>query len=305
MILQQNPKECGQSAVALGNFDGVHLGHRVILNACVKKAREMGIPSLVWTFRRHPQQLMGLPWAGNLLSPEEKFRRLESLGLDRLYPAEFEEMRDLSPTAFCEEVLLSALGARAVFCGFNFRFGKNGAGDAAFLSSYLQKRGVEVFVADPVTRGGETVSSSRIRALLALGNTPEAAELLGEPYSVSFPVERGKQWARRWGMPTLNQAFPQGYALPRFGVYAVKALVEGQWRDGVCNVGRRPSVEDGNEVRAETHLLDYSGDLYGKNIRVCFYRFLREERRFDSLEALKEQMARDCDEVRRNRKEKE
>ena len=236
---------------------------------------------------------MGASWAGQLLSPEEKFRRLEALGLDRLFLAEFEEMRNFSPEEFCERVLLSALGAKAVFCGFNFRFGKNGAGDARFLSSYLKERGVEVFVANPVTMKGETVSSSRIRALLSQGEAEEASLLLGEPYSVSFPVEKGKQLGRRLGLPTINQAFPRGYALPRFGVYAVRAQVDGQALFGVCNVGMRPSVDDGDEVRAETHWMDYSGDLYGRRITVEFHRFLRAERRFDSLEALREQMERD------------
>ena len=287
------------TCVALGNFDGIHLGHRKIVENCVQKAREEGLVSLVWSFRRHPEHILkGNFSSGNIISVKDKEAILKDAGVDHLILEDFERVRDLSPEEFCDRILLRQLSARYVFCGFNFRFGKFGAGDAAFLKSYLEPKGVGVIAAEPVCMDGDTVSSTRIRNLLAEGNTESVCRLLGRPYSIRFPVLHGKHLGSRIGFPTLNQVFPEEYVTPKKGVYAVRVTFDGQEHFGVCNVGSRPTVDNDDRIIAETHLLDFSGDLYGKEVRVEFHRFLRAETRFSSLEELKKQIGKDRENAR-------
>lgn len=287
------------TCVALGNFDGIHLGHRKIVDNCVQKAREEGLVSLVWSFRRHPEHILkGNFSSGNIISLSDKEAILKEAGIDHLFLEDFERVRNLTPEEFCEKILIRQLSARFVFCGFNFRFGKNGAGDAAFLKEYLASKGIEVFAEEPVCMGGASVSSTRIRALLAEGEMEEVQILLGRPYSIRFPVLHGKRLGRTLGFPTLNQAFPEEYVTPKKGVYAVRVIFDGKNYFGVCNVGSRPTVDDDDQVIAETHLLDFSGDLYGKEVRVEFHRFLRAETKFSSLEELKLQIGKDRENVR-------
>lgn len=294
------------TCVALGNFDGIHLGHRAIIENCILSAKQAGLVSLVWSFRRHPEHIMkGSFSSGSILSLADKVATLKKIGIDQIVLEDFERVRDLSPEDFCEQILLGELYARKVFCGFNFRFGKNGGGDASFLRKYLAKKGVEVVIADPVCRGGETISSTRIRGLLTRGEMEEAALLLNRPYSIAFPVLHGKHLGTTIGFPTLNQAFPGEYVIPRKGVYAVRVSFDGLVYFGVCNVGSRPTVDRDEKIIAETHLFDFSGDLYGKTVRVEFFHFLRPEKQFSSLEELKKQIAQDRENALGYWKEKE
>lgn len=287
------------TCVALGNFDGIHLGHRKIVENCVQKAREEGLVSLVWSFRRHPEHILkGNFSSGNIISLRDKEAILKELGIDHLFLEDFERVRDFSPEEFCEKILIRQLSARFVFCGFNFRFGKNGSGDAAFLKSYLGAKGITVIAEEPVCFGGFPVSSTRIRALLAEGEMEAVKTLLGRPYSIRFPVLHGKRLGRTIGFPTLNQVFPEEYVTPKKGVYAVRVTFDGREYFGVCNVGSRPTVDDDDRVIAETHLLDFSGELYGKEVRVEFHCFLRAETKFSSLEELKLQIGKDREKAR-------
>ena len=279
------------ACVALGNFDGVHIGHQKIVSSCVEKAEEEGISSLVWSFRRHPEHILkGSFSSGNIISNEDKKEIFARMGVKRLILEDFERVRDLSPAASCREIPIGELAARFVFCGFNFRFGKDGAGDASFLKQYLEERGVSVFTAPPVCYRGEVVSSTRIRALLGEGDVKEAMALLGRPYSIRFPVSHGKRLGSSIGFPTLNQVFPREYVTPKKGVYAVRVTFDGKKCVGVCNVGSRPTVDRDDRILAETHLLDFSEELYGKEVRVEFHSFLRPEIRFASLDELKTQI---------------
>lgn len=291
-------KKSPGTCVALGNFDGIHLGHQKIINSCVEEAKKDGLVSIVWSFRRHPEHIMkGNFSSGNIISNRDKENILQEMGVSHLILEDFERVRDLSPEAFCEEILLRRLSAVKVFCGFNFRFGKNGNGDASFLKKYLEKYGVEVFASDAVCFDGETVSSTRIRRLLGEGKVEEAGELLGRPYSICFPVLHGKHLGARIGFPTLNQVFPEEYVTPKKGVYAVRVSFDGEEHFGVCNVGSRPTVDSDDRILAETHLFDFNGDLYGKKARVEFHKFIRPEVRFASVEELKVQIGKDREEA--------
>lgn len=288
------------TCVALGNFDGVHLGHRAILERCATCAKTDGLPALVWSFRRHPEHfLKGDFTSGTITSLPLKESIMMEMGIDSLILEDFEAVRDLSPVDFCEQILLDRLRAKKVFCGFNFRFGKNGAGDAAFLKKYLEEKGTEVQVVSPVCADGSPISSTRIRNLLSQGKMEEVNALLGRPYSILFPVLRGKHLGTRIGFPTLNQAFPDDYALPLKGVYAVAMNEGGKRFPGVCNVGLRPTVDCDGVVLAETHLFDYSEDLYEKSVQIEFFSFLRGETRFASLEDLTDQIALDTENARK------
>jgi len=286
------------TCVALGNFDGIHLGHRAILENCAKTAREESLVSVVWSFRCHPKHILKGDFStGNIISLSDKEELIREIGIDFLLLEDFERVRDFSPERFCREILLEQLCARKVFCGFNFHFGKEGKGDARFLQEYLAPFGVEVIVEPPIVLWGETISSTRIRAALCCGNMQEVASLLGRAYSIRFPVLHGKRLGTKIGFPTLNQRFPEEYVIPKKGVYIVRVCFDGEERKGICNIGVRPTVSDGEHVTAETHLFDFCGDLYGKKVSVEFYRFLRPEMKFSSLQALAQQIERDRQEA--------
>lgn len=299
------PEEKSQTCVALGNFDGIHLGHQKILSECAREAAKSGMASIAWSFRRHPEHIMQKNFSsGNILSLADKKELIAALGITSLVLEEFERVRDFSPEEFCERVLLRELRAKKVFCGFNFHFGKNGRGDAEFLKQYLSPRGVEVFASPAVCIGGEPVSSTRIRGMLSAGDMEAASELLGRPYSIRFPVSEGKHMGTGLGFPTINQEFPKEYVTPKKGVYAVRVFLRGKEFFGVCNVGSRPTVDHDDRILAETHLFDFSGDLYGEEVQVSFFSFLRPETKFSGVDALKEQIAQDCKKAREYWKEK-
>lgn len=282
------------TCVALGNFDGIHIGHRVIVENCVRRARALGCVSLVWSFRRHPEHILkGNFSSGNILSLSDKESILKEIGIDHLILEDFESVCHLSPEEFCQKVLLEKLGAKEVFCGFNFRFGKGARGDAAFLKEYLAPFGVKVSISDPVMWEGEPVSSTRIRTKLSEGKGEEVADLLGRPYFIRFPVLHGKRLGTKIGFPTINQAFPDEYVVPKKGVWAVKMTMEDRSWEGVCNVGCRPTVDRDGCTLAETHLFDFSGDVYGRKVKVEFFHFLRPETRFSGIDELKQQISRD------------
>ncbi len=286
------PASVRACAVALGNFDGVHLGHRKILGATAGRAEKEDLAFAVWSFSRHPAEETGRPCL--LTLPEEKERLLAEAGVGILVKEDFSAVRDLSPEGFCEKVLVGAMRAKTVVCGFDFRFGKGAAGDAAALTRLLAPFGVETVVVDEVRdEDGEKISSSAVRAALEEGRPEKAARLLGRPYSAALPVSHGRALGRRLGFPTINQIWPEKLVSLRRGVYAVTAEWDGGKKNGVCDFGVRPSVDGGGKAAAETTLFDFSGDLYGKTVRIAYHAFLREEKAFSSLDELKEQIARD------------
>ncbi len=281
-------------AVALGNFDGVHIGHsRLLSMVCEITADRGDCASAVWTF-------VSLPKGGaSVLTPlREKLSAFAKAGVEYAVLAEFDSVRDLSPEDFVRDVLLDKLSAVAVVCGFNFRFGKGAAGTAERLSQLLSPAGVSVTVVEPVTVGGEPVSSTRIRRAVSLGEMEEAETLLGRPFFVTLPVVHGQALGRTWGIPTVNQTVPPFLAVPAFGVYASVVLLDGRAFAAVTNIGVRPTVSNEGTVYMETHLLDFDGDLYGEEITVSLSCRLRGEERFPDVESLKHQIALDIEAAR-------
>lgn len=271
------------AAVALGIFDGVHLGHAALLRLTAEEGAQRGAVPTVFSFREGSGIKAGLP---RLTSPEERFARMGECGIARVALADFSALRDLSPDEFVSEVLIKKMNAALVVCGENFRYGRGGAGNASTLSAQLATHGVPLFVIPTQKLGDLPISSSEIRAALSEGDAPRAAAMLGRPFSLSGEVLHGKGLGHTVGLPTANQLFPEGGVLPACGVYAVRVLLGGRVLRGIANVGRRPTVEKSEMLNCETHILDFTGDIYGARMTVEFLYRLRPEKKFENIDAL-------------------
>jgi riboflavin kinase/FMN adenylyltransferase len=287
------PQAWKGGVVALGNFDGVHRGHQALLRQTVAQAAALAAPVVVLTFEPHPRRFF-VPDTGpfRLTLPPAKVRLLEQYGVQAVLAQRFDEAFAALPAdAFVDEVLLSGLGARHVVCGYDFTFGTRRGGNVEKLRKRGREKGFGVTVLDPVMREGEIYSSTRIREALRAGWASEAAELLGHEWEIEGVVEQGDQRGRTIGFPTANVALGE-HLRPRYGVYAVRALVDGIWRDGVANLGKRPTIGKLQE-NFEVHLFDFAGDLYGQTLRAVLVDFIRPEMKFAGLDQLKAQIAAD------------
>ena len=287
------PRPENGRSVAVGTFDGVHLGHRRVIGDSLGWGRANGVAAAVVTFDPHPLSLLRPDDPPRLLTPTSvKCDLIEQLGVDELILIPFTDgFSRLSAEHFADDVLGGDLGARHVSVGQNFRFGHQASGDPELLRG----RGLyEVSVLPLVEAEGAPVSSSRVRALLDDGDVAGAARLLGYPFQLEGVVSRGSERGRTLGVPTANVTPIERAAVPATGVYAGSAL----GRPAAINVGVRPTFESGGELLVEAHLLDFDGDLYGRTLRVSFLDRLRSEERFESADALVEQMQRDIERTR-------
>lgn len=276
-----------RGSLALGAFDGLHRGHMAVVDA----AQAPGLEAGVFTFSAGPK---GAP---ALLTPGDKLEILERAGIRRVYRVDFSSLRHMEPQAFVEDVLFEKCRAARLCCGEDFRFGKDAAGDAQLLARLCARAGAQLSVIPPVADGGGKISSTRIRAAVEAGDIPTANRLLGRPFGFSLPVIHGNHIGHTLGTPTINQAIPQGFVLPRFGVYAAWCYAKGRFYYGVANIGVKPTVGS-DYVLAETWMPDFSGDLYGYPVRLLLLDFLRPERKFPSLDALKEEIKRNAVQAR-------
>ncbi|MBQ9133542.1 MAG: riboflavin biosynthesis protein RibF [Clostridia bacterium] len=280
------------TGVALGMFDGVHMGHRRIITAAKNKSTELGISTSVLLFSSSPHG------ACELLPLCDRLHEMEKLGVHFAYVYDFEELRDKTPEAFVCDALRDTLHARAVFAGYNYHFGRAAAGDPAALMRLCAENGIECGITERVEALGDAVSSSRIRALLRAGDIETANALLTYPYYLRAPVLHGKALGRRLGLPTINQVLGDAHAPMAHGIYYTKTIVDGCAYLSVSNLGVRPTVEQTECVNVETHILDFDGDLYGKTVTVEFYGKGRGEIQFADVAALREEIARDCERAR-------
>ena len=278
------------ACVALGFFDGVHRGHLYVLSEAAARARALGLPLLVYTFRAADAPKADAP----LLSTDrERAALFASCGATFCVFDDFSAARTTFAEDFVRDVLLGALGARVAVVGEDFRFGYRAAGDAALLARLMAEGGGEALTLPPVLHDGRPISSSRIREALCEGDVALASALLGRPYALTLPVAHGQELGRTMGFPTANQALPAGRAIPKDGVYVTDCITQSGARlRGVTDIGMRPTVA-GRERRMETHLIDFSGDLYGAPLTVCFLARLRGEQTFPSLAALTAQITKD------------
>lgn len=273
--------------VALGTFDGVHIGHRAILSAAKQKSTALGTDLAVLIFSASPHG------AACILPLCDRLAEFRALGVNLAAVCDFSELRTLAPTAFVTDILLDRLGAVAVSAGYNYRFGAQAAGDTDLLAAVCAARGVSCAITPCVCLDGAPVSSTRIRALLAAGEVEAADRLLGYRYYLRGEVLHGKQLGRTLGMPTINQRFSDGRVIPAHGVYYTTAEIDGAVFPAVSNVGTRPTVSTDGAVDLETHILHYSGELYGRTVTVRFHARGRVETRFADAQALGTAVMRD------------
>ncbi|MBO4524036.1 riboflavin biosynthesis protein RibF [Ruminococcus sp.] len=285
------------SSVALGIFDGVHLGHRAVINASLSQ-REKGLAATVFTFEPECALRKAGGSSGYIYTKAEKDIILwEQMGVDDVFSPPFGNLCGLSGEEFAREILVERMGAVHVCCGEDFRFGKMASCGVTELKSFGERFGFEVEIVGEVDIDGSAVSSSRIRALLLKGDIIAANSLLGFDYFLSVEVADGNHIGRTIGFPTINQNFGNGQLVPKYGVYSTVTKADGKEYRSITNVGVKPTIKGERRPLAETHIIGYSGDLYGKNVTVSFNNFVRPEREFDSLDELKKQINSDIEYV--------
>jgi len=281
------------TAIALGVFDGLHMGHRSVLDAVLADARESGRTPCVMAFalsKPPPRYKQG---AVQLVAPGILKKQLCHMGFETVFAPNFDEIRQQTPEQFVGGVLAQRMGARFVSCGYNFSFGRGGVGRAADLERLCAAQGIACTVVPAVDLDGGPVSSTRIRQCLSAGEIPQANALLGWPFTIDFEVVCGNRIGRTLGFPTINQVFPPYFIIPRHGVYATMVRLDDKAYSGVTNVGVKPTVGDYKPL-AETYIHGFSGDLYGRRVEVAFLEFIRTERKFGSLEELRANILRDA-----------
>ena len=288
------------SVVALGCFDGVHLGHREVIRTARAIADSQGIPCSVWTFDEPPRNYFLKNAVPLITNKDQKAALISKLGVDKFISVPFtKETAKISAEDFFFEILKKRLKAAHIVCGFNYSFGEGGKGNVDMLRKLCEDAKIGLTVLDPISVSGITVSSSAIRDALKAGETEKANALLGRPFSLKTVVISGQHLARKLGFPTVNQSFPSRMLIPSYGVYVTRVSIEGRSKKyyGITNVGIRPTV-GGNTVYAETNIFDFSGDLYGRWVKVEYLHFIREERKFDDIEALASQIDKDIAEAK-------
>lgn len=284
-----------RTAVALGNFDGMHVGHMAVLEAA-KSFESEGLLPVAVLFDEHSLKAITGKAPAMLMTVTERNRIINENGL-RIETLVFNEIRDLSPSDFVEKILVGRLGAAAVCCGYNYRFGKGALGTAQTMSEICGRLGLKCRVSGEVDVDRCAVSSTKIRGFIENGEIEKANKMLGRPFGFSSRVIDGDKRGRVLGFPTINQIIPEELAMPRFGVYQSVVTVNGEKFKGVTNVGRRPTVGT-EKILSETHILDFDRDIYGENVDVRLIKFIRPEKKFSSFDELARQIKSDAKEVR-------
>lgn len=283
-------------AVALGNFDGIHAGHKVLIDAAVKIAGEKGIRSAVFTFSQHPRNVMaGKTVVKNIIYEDEKIELLKKAGIDYLFSLPFDEMiRNQSPEEFVDEVLIDKFNVSTAVCGFNFTYGHKALGTAESLVAEGKKKGFDVKVIDSVKVNDDIVSSTLIRECITDGDISRASELLGRSYSIRGTIIKGNQFGRQIGFPTCNIVIDETMVTPANGVYVTKCYIGGVRYNSVTNVGNKPTVGSFDK-NIETNVFDFNKDVYGEEIVVEFIKQLREEKKFAGIDELRDQLMKDVE----------
>jgi len=289
------------SVLTIGNFDGVHLGHREMLRRVVGRARELDAPSAVLTFDPHPVKLLHPQRAPKLIqTARQREEAIAELGVDALVVVPFtREFASMAAEEFVRDLLGRCLGAREVHVGSAFAFGCGKRGNVELLSRLGEESGIRVVPLDVVAEGDEPVSSTRVRRLVETGRVSEARSLLGRPYSMEGVIAKGDRMGRKIGFPTINLR-SENELYPRDGVYVTKVLLRSFERTFTCvtNIGRRPTVYEDYATTVESYILDFSSDVYGEPIRLSFFERLRDERVFPSMIELTSQIRRDVEATR-------
>lgn len=277
-------------AIALGNFDGLHIGHMAVLNKTLEEAGN-GLRAAVMLFDEHSMKSITGEAPPMLITERERAELLKGKGID-VFTVSFSQIRELSPEDFAEEILKKRFNASTVVCGFNYRFGNKAKGDAKLLEEICIEKNIKCVIIDEVEADGLTVNSTAIRKAVENGEIELANKMLGRKFGYCCEVIGGDKRGRTWGFPTANQKLPEALVIPAFGVYESLVTVGGKVYHGVTNIGLRPTVGD-EKVLSETYILGYEGDLYGSNVDIRLVRFIRREQKFGSFDELISQIRSD------------
>lgn len=292
------------TSIALGFFDGVHLGHQKVITSAINYAKENDLKSVVLTFDKSPSIFLNLPEKELITENQEKCELFEQLGIDATYLLPFEELIDLSPEDFVKKILIKTLNVKHIFCGFNYRFGKDGKGTCEDLARICDESGIGLTIVAPVSYDGEIISSSRIRVSLEKGDIISANAMLGHPAAIDARVNTGRKLGKHLGFPTVNQNMSKSHVLPLFGVYASVLVYKDKKYPAITNIGIKPTVGADNPV-AETWAFDADlGSLYNKRVLVQLIDFVRMEKKFSNLDELKDNVLSDTEKVKKMFKEK-
>lgn len=287
VINKRDEKINTSTCVALGFFDGVHIGHRAVIDVAVNSKKD-GLSACIFSFTIHSETPDKKNGAKEIQTPVMKLKTFDKIGADYVYMPDFSDFKNLSPEEFIDEVLIKLLNAKKLCCGSDFRFGHFAKGDAEFLKEYCAKKGIETIIVTKLLDNGEDISSTRIRNYLADGDIKSANRLLGRPFSFSYEVIHGHKLGRTINIPTINQQFDDLCVIPKFGVYASYVVLNGKKYPSVTNIGVKPTVET-HKIKplAETYIIGIDEDLYGEEIEVALLDFLREEKKFSGIGELK------------------
>jgi riboflavin kinase/FMN adenylyltransferase len=281
------------SAVTLGKFDGLHLGHQQLIDIVISYKKQ-GLNAVMFSFLLHPGNLFSDKEFELIYTEEEKLAKLSRCGIDALVSYPFtEETRTMEPEDFIKEILVDKLDAKVIVVGKDFRFGYHRRGDVDLLKEYEATYGYKVIACEKLKWGSEVISSSAIRKELKEGNMESVNAMLGQPYTIRGEVVHGRRIGRTIGMPTTNLIPPSTKLLPPCGVYVSKTLIDGTYHNGVTNIGYKPTVGEEEYIGVETFIFDYDNDLYGKMIEVDLFYYMRPELKFGSLEELVQKMNED------------
>lgn len=284
------------TVAALGNFDGLHIGHMAVINAAKEMAEKNGAKPCALIFTEHPLSVLSGKAPVTLFTEDIRNRILTEIGVD-ICNLDFKSLMNMTPEMFFEKIVIEMMGAVGVCCGFNYSFGKQGAGTPDLLKKLCEDRGIEFYMAPEIDYLGAPVSSTRIRSLVENGDIENANAMLGRAFTYRQLVVDGDKRGRLFGTPTINQYLPSELVEPRHGVYMSKTFVDGKAYYSVTNVGIRPTIGAG-PVSSETYILDFDGNLYGKHVEVSLLRYIRSEKKFASVEELMDQIKRDAETVR-------
>ena len=288
-----------KKVMALGFFDGIHIGHAALMNMIIKRAQEYDAEPAVLTFDVHPDSLVFKKNVPLINSADDRERILSRcFGIDDVVVVHFSQsVMHMDWKVFIDE-LIDDMDLCHIVVGHDFKFGYKGLGTAEKLKEYCAQRGVGCDIIPPVCKDGVIVSSTLIRGLIESGEIEKANEYLGRPHTLTDVVRSGYHLGTQMGTPTINMRFPDGVIIPRHGVYAAKAYVDGEEYMSVTNVGVRPTVSEDGGVNVESFLLDFTGNLYGRLVRLDFYKFMRPERKFDDFDELAAQIKHDAESTR-------
>ncbi|WMM26576.1 bifunctional riboflavin kinase/FAD synthetase [Tissierella sp. MB52-C2] len=286
------------TAIALGNFDGIHIGHQQLINTMISKAKDLGIKSSLLLFKNHTKATIDNNKPNMITSNEQKFKICEELGIDIIYLLDFDDnLMKLSGEDFIKNIIIDKMNCKLLVVGFDYRFGYKASGDSEFLLELGKKHNIDVIVLDPVYKNNEVISSSIIRNLIAIGHMDEVTNILGRPYSILGKVITGKNRGNKLGFPTANMEPMDNFVIPKNGVYITNTIVDNRRYLSATNIGYNPTFNE-DVLKIETYILDFGENIYGKMIEVEFIDFLRDDIKFKNKEELINQMNLDIEMVK-------